>query len=295
MKAVTFKPANIQEPTPAKRGSRAGDFASDLAALGLHSSQHGFDGARYGDAKRFASSTFGAGKRKDAILQIHAIEWNLSFTEATASSQGNLEADFHPFGHAFNGQGFPGDFDFIVRKDRFNAGDRPPFNSVIQKRDRIHLAQQSALAVDPLQNLQILAGLVPSSLTAGRAGKALAPLQINFTVGWRKNLQGNFFLTNKTSKMTPAIRVINFCQSGNGMILDQIINPVVAVIRSLFVNAKSSCVSRCLCTMQRIVDSVAGAFATPFSSRVFKTYKEPRAAAFLVRIRHGDNGNIYLV
>ena len=292
---MTFKPANIQEPTPAKRGSRAWDFASDLAALGLHSSQHGFDGARYGDAKRFASSTFGAGESKDAILQIYALKRDLCFTKSAAGSQGDLKTDSHPFGHAFNGQGFPGDFNFIVRKNRFNAGYRASFNSVIQKGNGVHFAKQSPLAVDPLQNLQILAGLVASSLTAGRAGKALAPLQINFTVGWRKRLQTNFFLTNKSCQMTPAISVINFCQRANGVIFNQIINPVVATIFSLFVNAKSSCVSRCLCAMQRIVRSVAGAFATPFSSRVFKTYKEPRAAAFLVRIRHGDNGNIYLV
>ena len=292
MKTVTFEAAYIEQPAPAKRGSRAWDFASDLAALGLHSSQHGFDGGRDGDTEGFASATFGAGESKDAIFQIHAIEWNLSFTEATASSQGNLEADFHPFGHAFNGQGFPGDFNFIVRKDRFNAGYRASFNSVIQKGNGVHFAQQSALAVNPFKNLQILAGLVPSSLTAGRARKALAPLQINFTIGWRKRLQGYFFFDNKSHKMTPAIQVVGFCQRGNGMILDQILNPIVATIRSLFINANSSSLGRCLCAMQRIVDSVAGAFTTPFSSRVFKTNKEPRAAAFLVRIRHGDNGNI---
>jgi len=295
MEAVTFKPANIQEPTPAKRSSRAGHFASDLAALGLHSSQHGFDGGRDGNAKRFAGATLGAGEGKDAILQIDALKRDLCLTKSAASSQGNLKADSHPFGHTFNCQSLPGDFNFIVRKNRFNAGDRPPFNSVIQKGNGVHFAQQSALAVDPLKNLQILAGLVASSLAARGAWEALTPLQINFTIGWRKRLQGYFFFDNKSHKMTPRIFVINFCQRANGVILNQIINPVVAAIFSLFVNAKSSCVSRCLCAMQSIVDSVAGAFAAPFSSRVFKTYKEPRAAAFLVRIRHGDNGNIYLV
>ena len=292
---MTFKPANIQEPTPAKRSPRAGNFTSDLAALGLHFSQHGFDGGRDGNAKRFAGSSLGAGEGKDAILQINAIEWNLCLSQATARSQGDLKADSHPFGHAFHGQSLPGNFYFIVRKDGFYARYRASFNSVIQQGDRIHLAQQSALAVDPLQNLQILAGLVTSSLAAGRAGKALAPSQIYFTIICRKRLQGCFFLNNKSRQMTPAISVINFCQRANGVILNQIINPVVATIFSLFVNAKSSCVSRCLGAMQSIVRSVAGAFATPFSSRVFKTYKEPRAAAFLVRIRHGDNGNIYLV
>jgi len=295
MEAVTFKPANIQQATPAKRGSRAGHFASHLAALGLHSSQHGFDGGRYGDTEGFASATFGAGECKDAILQIHAIEWNLSFTEATASSQGNLEANFHPFGHAFNGQGFPGDFDFIVRKDRFNAGYRASFNSVIQKGNGVHFAQQSALAVNPFKNLQILAGLVPSSLAAGRAGKALAPSQINLTIICRKRLQGYFFFDNKSHKMTPAISVINFCQRANGVIFNQIINPVVAVIRSLFVHSNSCGLSRCLCAMQSIVRSVAGAFATPLACWIFEPNKEPRTPLFNVGISQGDNGNIRLV
>jgi len=211
MKTMTLKAANIEQATPAKRGSRAGNFASDLAALGLHSSEHGFDGGRDGNAKRFAGATLGAGESKNAILQIHAIERNLCFTKSAASSQGNLEADFHPFGHAFNGQGFPSDFDFIIRKDWFNAGYRASFNSVIQKCNGVHFTQQSALAVNPFQNLQILAGLVPARLAAGRAGKALAPSQINFTIICRKRLQGYFFFDNKSQKMTPAISLINFC------------------------------------------------------------------------------------
>ena len=295
MKTMTFKPANIQQATPAKRSSSPRDFASDLASLGLHSGQHGFDRGRDRNGERFAGATLGAGKRKDAILEIHAVERDLCLTQATARSQGNLKADLHPFGHTVAGQGFPGDFNFIIRKDGFNAGDRPPFNSVIQKGNGVHFAQQSALAVNPFEDLQVLAGLVASGLTAGRAGKALTPSQINLTIICRKRLQANLFLTNKSRQMTPRIFVINFCQRGNGMILDQIINPIAAAIFALFINANSGSLGRCLGTVQRVVDSVAGAFTTPFSSRVFKTNKEPRAAAFLVRIRHSHNGNIYSV
>ena len=289
---MTFKPANIQQATPAKRGSRAGNLASDLASLGLHLGEHGFDGGRDGNAERFASSALRGGESQHTVFQVHAIERDLRLTQAAACSQGDLKADSHPFGHTFYSQSLPGDFNLIIRKDGFNAGDGPPLNSVIQKGDRIHLAKQSALAVNPFKNLQILARLVATSLPAGRAWKALAPLQINFTIGWRKRLQGYFFFDNKSHKMTPAIQVVGFCQRGNGMILDQILNPIVATIRTLFVDSNSSSLGRCLCAVQGIVDSVAGAFATPFSSRVFKTNKEPRAAAFLVRIRHGDNGNI---
>jgi len=292
---MTFKPANIQEPTPAKRSLRAWDFASDLAALGLHSSQHRFDGGRNGDTKRFASSTLGGGESQHTVFQVHAIKGNLCFTKSAASSQGDLKANSHPFGHAFNGQSFPGDFNFIVRKDRLNAGNRASFNSVIQKGNGVHFAQQSALAVDPLKNLQILAGLVPSSLAAGRAREALAPSQINFTIGWRKALTGNFSFINKSHKMTPAISVINFCLRANGMIFNQIINPVVATIFSFFIYAKSSCVSRCLCAMQRIVRSVASAFCTPLASWIFEPNKEPRTTLFNVGISQGDNGNIRLV
>jgi len=292
---VTFEAAYIQQPAPAKRGSRAWHDASDLASLGLHLGEHRFDCGRDGNAERFASSTLGGRESQHTVLQVHAIQRNLRLTQTAASSEGDLKADSHPFGNTFHSQSLPGDFNLIIRKHGFNAGDRPPLNSVIQKGDRIHFAKKSALAMNPFKNLQILARLVASSLTAGRAWKALAPLQINFTIGWRKRLQGYFFFDNKSHKMTPAIQVVGFCQRGNGMILDQILNPIVATIRSLFINANSSSLGRCLCAMQRIVDSVAGAFTTPFSSRVFKTNKEPRAAAFLVRIRHGDNGNIYSV
>ena len=295
MKAVTFKPANIQEPTPAKGGSRAGDITSHLASLGLHSGQHGFNCGRDWNAKRFASATLGAGEGKDTIFQIHAIEGNLRFTQSAPRSQGDLKADSHPFGHTLNGQGFPGDFNLIIRKDGFNSADRPPLNSVIQQSDRVHLSEQSALAVNPFKNLQILAGLVASSFAAGRAGEALAPLQINFTIGWRKRLQGYFFFDNKSRKMTPAIPVIHFCQRGNGMILDQILNPIVAAIDSLFVYANSGSLGRCLCAMQSIVDSVAGTFSAPLAGRIFKTNVEPRIAFLNVGIGHSYKGNIWAV
>ena len=290
-----FKPANIQQATPAKRGSRSGDFAGDFASLGFHLGEHRFDGGRNGDAKGFSRPTLGAGKGKHTIFQIHAIERNLCLTKATARSQSNLKTDSHPFGHTFNSESLPGDFNLIIRKDGFDACDRPPLNSVIQKGNRIHFSEQSTLPVNPFNNLQILARLISPSLTARGAGKALAPSQINFTIICRKRLQTYSFFINKPRKMTPAVSVINFCQRGNGMIFDQIINPFVAAIFSLFINAKSSGLGRCLGAVQGVVDSVASAFTTPFSSRVFKSYKEPRAAAFLVRIRHGDNGNIYSV
>jgi len=292
---MTLKAANIQEPTPAKGSSRAGDDTSDLASLGLHLGEHGFDGGRDGNAERFASSTFGSRESQHTVFQVHAIQGNLRLTQSAPRGQGNLKADSHPFGHAFHGQGFPGDFNLIIRKDWFNSGDRPSLNSVIQKSDRIHLSQQSALAVNPFENFQILAGLVPACFAAGRAGQALAPSQINFTIGCGKRLQSYFFLTNKTSKMTPAIPVIHFCQRGNWVIFNQIVNPFVATIFSFFVNAKSSSLGRCLGAMQRIVDSVASTFSAPLSRRIFETNVKPRIPFFNVRVCHSYKGNIWAV
>ncbi len=292
---MTFKTAYIEQATPAKRSSRAGHFASDLAALGLHSSQHGFESGRDGNREGFAGATLGTGEGKDAILQIHTLKRDLCLSQATARSQGDLKADSHPFGHAFHGQSLPGNFYFIVRKDGFYAGYRAPFNSVIQKGDRIHLAKKSALAVNPFQNLQILAGLVPARLTAGRAGEALAPFQINFTIGWRKRLQTDFFLTNKSPQMTPRVPVINFCQRRNGMIFNQIINPIAAAIFALFINAKSGGLGRCLRAVQGIVDSVSRTFSAPLARGIFEANVEPRIAFLNVGIGHSYKGNICLI
>ena len=111
---MTIKPANIQQPTPAKRGSRAGHFAGDLASLGFHLGKHGFDSGRDRNAERFASATLGAGEGEHTILQIHAIEGDLRLPQSAPRSQGNLKADFHPFGHAFYRESFPGDFYLII-------------------------------------------------------------------------------------------------------------------------------------------------------------------------------------
>ena len=292
---MTFKTAYIQKATPAKRGSRAGNDASDLASIGFHLGKHGFDGGRDGNAKGFTSSALGGGERKDAILKIHTGKRDLRFSQPTPCCQGNFKADLHPFGHPLHGQSLPDDFNFILRKDRFNPSNRRPFNSVIEQGDRVHFPKQSALAVNPLQQLQVRARLVATSLTARGAGKALSPFQINFTIGCRKNLQGNFFLTNKSRQMTPAIPIVNFCQRRNGMIFDQIINPFVAAISALFVHANSGGLSRCLRAVEGIIDSVAGAFTTPLACWIFRTNKEPWRSFLNVRIGHSHKGNIYSV
>ena len=292
---MTFKPAYIQKATPAKRSSCAGDFAGDLASLGFHLGKHGLDGGRDRNAKGFTSATLGAGERKDAILEVDAFQGNLRLTQSAPRSQGNLKADSHPFGHALHGQSLPGDFNLIVRKNGFNSTDRAFFNSVIQKSNRIHFSKQSTLPVNPFDNLQILARLVPSSLTSGRAGKALAPSQINFTIICRKCLQTYSFFINKPRKMTPAVSVINFRQRRNGMIFNQIINPFVAAIFSFFINAKSSGLGRCLGAVQGVVDSVSRAFSAPLAGRIFKTNVEPRIAFLNVGIGHSYKGNIWAV
>ena len=292
---MTLKTANIQKATPAKRGSRAGDLASDLAALGFHLGQHRFDGCRNGNGERLAESTLGSRESQHTIFQVNAIQRDLGFAQAATGGQGDLKAYSHPFGYTLHADSLPNDFDLILRKDRFDACDRASFNSVIEKGDGVHLSEQSALAVNPLQQFQIRTRLVASSLTARRAGEALAPSQINFTIISGKNLQGYFFLTNKSRQMTPAIHVVNFCQRRNGVILNQIIDPLVAAISALFVYTDSSSLGRCLGAVERIVDSVAGGFTAPLTRWIFRANKEPRTSPFNVRISQGIKGNIYSV
>ena len=138
---MTFKAANIEQATPAKRGSRAGNVTSHLASLGLHLGEHGFDGGWDGNAKGFAGPTLGAGEGKHTVLQVHAIQRDLRLTEATARSQGDLKTYPHPFGHTFNSESLPGDFNLIIRKNGLNSTDRAFFNSVIQKGNRIHFSK----------------------------------------------------------------------------------------------------------------------------------------------------------
>lgn len=295
MEAVTFKTAYIQKPAPAKRGSRLGNDASDLASLGLHLREHGFDSGRNGDRKRFASSTLGAGEGKHTVFKINAVEGDLCFTQTASRSQGNFKADSHPFRDSVRCQGFPGDLNLIIRKHWFNSTNRAPFNSVIKKGNRIHLSKQSALPVNPFKNFQVLAGLVASSLSARGAWKILSPSQINFAIICRKRLQGKIFFGNKALQMTPRVQIVRLCQRGNWMIFNQIINPAVAALRSIFGNAKASSFSVCLCAMKCVVDSKSRRFASPLTSFRFVADEVPRRATFNVTVSHGIKGNICVI
>jgi len=128
---VTFKPANIQEPTPAKRSSCAGNFASDLAALGLHSSQHRFNGGRDRDREGFTGTAFRAGEREHTVFDIHALQRNLRLTQAATRSQSDLKADRHPFRDPFDQKSLPGYLDFIICKHGLYLTDRALFYSII--------------------------------------------------------------------------------------------------------------------------------------------------------------------
>ena len=290
---MTFKAANIKQPTPAQRRPGARNFTGNLTALRFHGVQHGLDSSRDRNAERLSGSAFGAGECQDPIFEINARKRDLRFTETAASGQSNLKGNLHPLRDAFYGQRFPYDFNLIIRKHGFNAGDRAPFNSVIEQGNGVHLSKQSALPMNPFKYLQVLACLVPAGLSAGRAGKVLAPFQINFAVISGKCLQTYFFLINKSLKMFPRIQVINFCKRGNGMILDQIVDPVVAAFRCVFMNAKSGSFRDCLGPVQGVIDAIAGGPTAPFAVFVFVANEVPRGASFYVGKGHGHNGNIY--
>jgi len=292
---MVLKSTDIQKPAPAQGRSGARHLTRQLAALCLHAGQHRLNGGRDGNREGLAGSALGAGESHHAVFQIDARQGDLGFTQPATGGQGDLKADPHPLRNGIHSKGTPDDFYLIIRKDRFYSFNRAALNPVIQQGNRIHLSKQSALAVNPLKYFQILARLVPSGLAAGRAWKALAPAQINFTISTRKRLQGNFLLSNKTSKMTPAVSVINFCERGNGMILDQILHPIAAAVFSLFVHPKSGGLLGCLGAVKRVVDSVTGAFCAPLAIWGFKSNKEPWTSFFNIRIGHGDSGNIYSV
>ena len=292
---MTLKTANIEQPTPAQRRSGAGNFTGNLTAFRFHVLQHGFDGGRDRNAERLFGSALGAGECQDPIFEINARKRDLRFTETAAGGQSNFKGNVHPLRDSFDGQRFPYNFNFIIRKHGFNAGDRAAFNSVIKQGNGVHLSKQSALPMNPFKYLQILASLVPAGLSAGRAGEVLAPFQINFAVISGKCLQTYFFLINKSLKMFPRIQVINFCKRGNGMILDQIVDPVVAAFRCVFMNTKSGSFRDCLGPVQGIVYAIAGGLTAPFAVFVFVANEVPRGASFYVGKGHGHNGNIYSV
>jgi len=292
---MRLKAANIQEAAPAQGRSCAGHLTRQLAALRLHESKHRLNGGRDGDREGLAASTLGAGESHDAVLKINAGQGDLGLTEPATGGQGDLKADLHPLRHRIHREGTPDDFNLIVRKDGFYPFNGAALNSVIQQGHGIHLSQQAPLAVNPFKNLQVLARLVPSCLSARRAGEALAPSQINFAISARKRLQTDFLLTNKSRQMTPAISVINFGERGNGVIFNQILNPIASAIFSLFTHTNSGGLGRCLGAVKGIVDSIAGAFGTPLAVRGFEPDKEPWTAFFNVRISHGYSGNIYSV
>jgi len=292
---MTFKTANIQQATPAQRRPGAGNFTGNLTTFRFHGLQHGFNGGRDRNAEGFSGSALGAGECQDPIFEINARKRDLRFTETAASGQSNLKGNLHPLRDSFDGQRFPYDFNLIIGKHGFNAGDRAPFNSVIEQGNGVHLSKQATLPMNPFKYLQVLACLIPAGLSAGRAGKVLAPFQINFAVISGKCLQTYFFLINKSLKMFPRIQVINFCKRGNRMILDQIIHPVVAAFRRVFMNAKSGCFCDCLGPVQGIIDPIAGGLTAPFSVFVFVANEVPRRASFYVGKGHGHNGNIYSV
>lgn len=291
MKTMLSQPAQIKKLSPVATdlGATSGPLKRMRPGCGLHFGQHGQKAVRNGNGVGTAGSAFGRGEGDGAGLQVNTVKGDAGFFEPTSSVQGNFKTDAHPFRNMRNGQGAADAGNVLVGKNRFSVNGRLA-GSEVDHGHGSHVAKQPALPVNPLQNLNVLQGLVAADVGSVGSGRGRSPRNVFHGRGWGKVGQHNASLVHKSGQVSPTVAVVNFGVGRDLMIVKQsghpgcVGKPLVALSDRKFGGLFNR-----LGPVQGVVGSVAGGLGFPNAVSVFVADPIPLAVASFKNRGHGTS------
>lgn len=291
MKTMLFQPAQIKKlsPVAADLGATSGPLKRVRLGRGFHFAQHGQQPQRYRDGVRPSGSAFGHGKGYGFSCKVNAVQWNAGFFKSASGVESNFKADTHPVWDVRNGQGAADAGNVLVGKNRFSVNGRLA-GSKVHHGHGSHVAKQPALPVDPLQNLNVLQGLVAADVGSVGSGRGRAPRNVFHGRGWSKVGQHNPAFVHKSRQVSPTVAVINFSVGRNLMIVEQsghpggVGQPLVALSDRKFGGLFNR-----LGSVKGVIGSVAGGSGLPNAVSVFVADPIPLAVASFKNRGHGTS------
>lgn len=234
MKTMLSQTHQIKKPTPVAGdlGARSRPLKGMRSGRGFKFGKQGQKAVRNRDGVRAAGSAFGLRKGHGAGLKVNAGQGNPSFFHSAAGVVGNFKAGAHPVRDKAAAERFAASGNVILGKNRL-AMDGAFAGSEINHGHARHVAKQSALPVDPLQNLNVLQRLVTADKPTSGARVGGAPGDVFMGRGRGKIFNGNAAVGHKSNQVAPTVAVIDPSVAGDLMSFDKPIHPA-QIISSLF-------------------------------------------------------------
>lgn len=291
MKTMLSQPAQIKKlsPVAADLGSTSGPLKRVRPGRSLHFAQHGQQPQRYRYGVRPFGSAFGHWKGNGFSFKVNAVQGNAGFFKSASGMEGNFKTDTHPVRNMRNGQGAADAGNVLVGKNRLSVNGRLA-GSEVHHGHGSHVAKQPALPVDPLQNLDVLQGLVAADVGSVGSGRGRSPRNVFHGRGWGKVGKHNPAFVHEAGQVSPTVAVINFSIWRNLMIVEQSGHPsCVGQPLVAFSDRKFGGLFNRLGPVKGVVGSVAGGSGFPNAVSVFVADPIPLAVASFKNRGHGTS------
>lgn len=285
------KSAQIKKlsPVAADLGATSGPLKRMRPGRGFHFGQHRQQPVRNWNCVRPSSSAFGHGKGDGFSFKVNAVQGNAGFFKSASGVEGNFKTDTHPVRNMRNRQGAADAGNVLVGKNRFSVNGRLA-GSKVHHGHGSHVAKQPALPVNPLQNLDVLQGLVAADKGSVGSWRGRAPRNVFNGRGWGKVGQHNPAFVHEAGQVPPTVAVINFSVGRNLMIIEQSGNPgCVGQPLVAFSDRKFGGLFNRLGSVKGVIGSVAGGLGFPNSVSVFVADPIPLAVASFKNRGHGTS------
>jgi hypothetical protein len=272
MKHMSPHSNTIKQLAPVMRGFGR-DLATNFSAARLEVAQEWDDRLWDGNGESHFGSSFGGREGDCARNQIHPFQRDSSFTQSASSGQSDLPTYTHPLGddlmlqrpsHRLNLGGAKGGKDSDAGRG---------LNGVVVQSGGLALAEQAALAVDPLKKLNISQSTVSVDAVAGAVAVSIGgpsvgttPSQVELGLNGAEVLQVQGVLGHKKLQPVPTVNVVASGQRACRPVVDMYKYPIVTAKSSLLLcYGYLGRLGQTLCAMQLGVESVLRRLTLPNS------------------------------
>ena len=290
MKHMSPHSNTIKQLAPVMRGFRR-DLATNFSAARLEVAEQWDDRLWEGNSEGHFGSSFGGREGDRARNQIHPFQRDSSFTQSASCGQSDLPTYTHPLRDNGMAQSASDCLNLGGTKGGKDSNAGRGLDGVVVQGSGLALAQQAALAVDPLKEFNISQGTVSVDAVAGSVAVSVSgpsvgttPGEVELGLSGAEILQVQGVLGHKKFQPVPTVNVVASGQRACRPVVDMYKYPIVTAKSSLLLcYGYLSRLGQTLRAMQLGVESVLRRLTLPFSILFVPNRVAIRTASFIYR------------
>lgn len=239
MKHMSPHSNTIKQLAPVMRGFGR-DLATNFSAACLEVAQDWDDRLWDGNSEGHFGSSFGGREGDRASYQIHPFQRDSSFTQSASCGQSDLPTYTHPLRDNGMAQSASDCLNLGGAKGGKDSNAGRGLDGVVVQGSGLALAQQAALAVDPLKEFNISQGAVAVDAVAGSVAVSVSgpsigttPDKVQLGLSGSEILQVQGVFSHKKLEPVPTINVVASGQRACRPVVDMYKYPIVTAKSSL--------------------------------------------------------------